>query len=131
MGDSGALSLGGALAMIAIFSRNEWSLLLIGGAFVLEGLSALDFRARILTRFFRRRLQVMRFAIVKSVSRTRSSPAFSGNSFASPLRPAWMGSPPPGLWCVGIRRWICSTWCDGWLIAANLGTLSGRILASS
>ena len=47
--------------MIAIFSRNEWSLLLIGGAFVLEGLSAL-IQARILTRFFRRRLQVMRFA---------------------------------------------------------------------
>ena len=61
MGDSGALSLGGALAMIAIFSRNEWSLLLIGGAFVLEGLSAL-IQARILTRFFRRKLQVMRFA---------------------------------------------------------------------
>ncbi len=34
---------------------------LIGGAFVLEGLSAL-IQARILTRFFRRRLQVMRFA---------------------------------------------------------------------
>ncbi|HYK85712.1 MAG TPA: hypothetical protein VEV19_10115, partial [Ktedonobacteraceae bacterium] len=41
MGDSGALGLGGVLAMIAIFSRQESSLLMIGGAFVLEGLSAL------------------------------------------------------------------------------------------
>jgi UDP-N-acetylmuramyl pentapeptide phosphotransferase/UDP-N-acetylglucosamine-1-phosphate transferase len=60
MGDSGALGLGGLLAMIAIFSRNETLLLMIGGAFVLEGLSAL-ISARVLTRFFRRYLTVLRF----------------------------------------------------------------------
>jgi UDP-N-acetylmuramyl pentapeptide phosphotransferase/UDP-N-acetylglucosamine-1-phosphate transferase len=61
MGDSGALSLGGILAMIAIFSRNEILLLMIGCAFVLEGLSAL-ISARMLTPFFRNRLQLLRFA---------------------------------------------------------------------
>jgi UDP-N-acetylmuramyl pentapeptide phosphotransferase/UDP-N-acetylglucosamine-1-phosphate transferase len=61
MGDSGALALGGILAMIAIFSRQEILLLMIGMAFVLEGLSAL-ISARVLTRFFRKRLQVLRFA---------------------------------------------------------------------
>jgi UDP-N-acetylmuramyl pentapeptide phosphotransferase/UDP-N-acetylglucosamine-1-phosphate transferase len=61
MGDSGALSLGGILAMIAIFSRNETLLLMIGCAFVLEGLSAL-ISARMLTPFFRNRLQLLRFA---------------------------------------------------------------------
>jgi UDP-N-acetylmuramyl pentapeptide phosphotransferase/UDP-N-acetylglucosamine-1-phosphate transferase len=61
MGDSGALSLGGILAMIAIFSRNEILLLMIGCAFVLEGLSAL-ISARLLTPFFRNRLQLLRFA---------------------------------------------------------------------
>jgi UDP-N-acetylmuramyl pentapeptide phosphotransferase/UDP-N-acetylglucosamine-1-phosphate transferase len=60
MGDSGALALGGILAMIAIFSRQEILLLMIGMAFVLEGLSAL-ISARVLTRFFRKRLQVLRF----------------------------------------------------------------------
>src|SRR5207253_6555042 len=60
MGDSGALGLGGILAMIAIFSRQEILLLLVGGAFVLEGLSAL-ISARLLTRFFRKHLQVIRF----------------------------------------------------------------------
>lgn len=60
MGDSGALSLGGILAMVAIFSRNEILLLMIGGVFVLEGLSAL-ISAKVMTRFFRKHLQVMRF----------------------------------------------------------------------
>jgi UDP-N-acetylmuramyl pentapeptide phosphotransferase/UDP-N-acetylglucosamine-1-phosphate transferase len=64
MGDSGALSLGGILAMIAIFSRNEILLLMIGCAFVLEGLSAL-ISARMLTPFFRQRLQLLRFASLK------------------------------------------------------------------
>src|SRR5712692_2950775 len=50
MGDSGALALGGMLAMIAIFSRQEFLLLLIGMAFVLEGLSAF-ISARVLLRF--------------------------------------------------------------------------------
>jgi len=61
MGDSGALALGGILSMIAIFSRQEILLLLIGMAFVLEGLSAL-ISARVLTRFFRKKLQILRFA---------------------------------------------------------------------
>ncbi|HXZ04176.1 MAG TPA: hypothetical protein VEH81_05040, partial [Ktedonobacteraceae bacterium] len=61
MGDSGALALGGILSMIAIFSRQEILLLMIGMAFVLEGLSAL-ISARLLTRFFRKRLQVLSFA---------------------------------------------------------------------
>lgn len=61
MGDSGALGLGGLLAMIAIFSRNELLLLLIGGAFVLEGASAL-ISTRVLVRIFRHRLQVLRFS---------------------------------------------------------------------
>ncbi len=61
MGDGGALGLGGLLAMVAIFSRNELLLLLIGGAFVLEGASAF-ISTRVLTRIFRRRLQVLRFA---------------------------------------------------------------------
>jgi hypothetical protein len=55
------LGLGGILAMIAVFSRNESLLLMIGGAFVLEGLSAL-ISARVLTRFFRKNLQTLRFA---------------------------------------------------------------------
>jgi UDP-N-acetylmuramyl pentapeptide phosphotransferase/UDP-N-acetylglucosamine-1-phosphate transferase len=61
MGDCGALALGGILAMIAIFARNELLLLMIGGAFVLEGLSVV-ISARLMTRIFRRRLQILRFA---------------------------------------------------------------------
>lgn len=62
MGDSGALALGGMMAMIAIFSRQETLLLMVGGAFVLEGLSALV-STRILTRgLFRKHLQLLRFA---------------------------------------------------------------------
>jgi UDP-N-acetylmuramyl pentapeptide phosphotransferase/UDP-N-acetylglucosamine-1-phosphate transferase len=65
MGDSGALALGGMMAMIAIFSRQETLLLMVGGAFVLEGLSALV-STRILTRgLFRKHLQMLRFASSK------------------------------------------------------------------
>lgn len=64
MGDSGALGLGGMIAIVAVFSRNETLLLIIGGAFVLEGLSAL-ISARLLTRFFRRHLKILRFANTK------------------------------------------------------------------
>lgn len=62
MGDSGALGLGGILAMIAIFSRQEFLLLMVGGAFVLEGLSALIQAKVIARRIFRRQLQMLRFA---------------------------------------------------------------------
>jgi UDP-N-acetylmuramyl pentapeptide phosphotransferase/UDP-N-acetylglucosamine-1-phosphate transferase len=60
MGDCGALGLGGLLAITAIFFRSEFLLIMIGGVFVLEGLSVL-ISARIMTRFFRRRLQILRF----------------------------------------------------------------------
>jgi UDP-N-acetylmuramyl pentapeptide phosphotransferase/UDP-N-acetylglucosamine-1-phosphate transferase len=62
MGDSGSLALGGFLAMIAILSRQEVLMLMVGGAFVLEGLSALV-SAKLMARFlFRRWLQPLRFA---------------------------------------------------------------------
>jgi UDP-N-acetylmuramyl pentapeptide phosphotransferase/UDP-N-acetylglucosamine-1-phosphate transferase len=64
MGDCGALGLGGLIAMIAIFSRNETLLLIIGGAFVLEGLSALT-QSRVMTPLFRSQLQTLRFASSK------------------------------------------------------------------
>lgn len=61
MGDSGALALGGLLAMIALFSRNEILLLTtIGGVFVLEALSVIV-STRVLTPFYRRRLKILRF----------------------------------------------------------------------
>ncbi|MDD2409127.1 MAG: phospho-N-acetylmuramoyl-pentapeptide-transferase [Bacilli bacterium] len=41
MGDTGSLALGGALATIAILTRHEVSLLVIGGVFVVETLSSL------------------------------------------------------------------------------------------
>ncbi|HEV2471290.1 MAG TPA: hypothetical protein VGS41_01410 [Chthonomonadales bacterium] len=61
MGDSGALALGGIMAMVAIFSRNEILLLMIGCAFVLEGLSSL-ISAKVLVRFYRKHLQLLRYA---------------------------------------------------------------------
>ncbi len=41
MGDLGSLSLGAALATVAILSRHELSLVLVGGVFVVEALSSL------------------------------------------------------------------------------------------
>ncbi len=41
MGDTGSLSLGGALAAVAILTRHELSLALVGGVFVVETLSSL------------------------------------------------------------------------------------------
>lgn len=41
MGDLGSLALGGALASIAIITKHEFSLVLIGGVFVIETLSSL------------------------------------------------------------------------------------------
>jgi phospho-N-acetylmuramoyl-pentapeptide-transferase len=41
MGDTGSLALGGALAAIAILTRHELSLALVGGVFVVETLSSL------------------------------------------------------------------------------------------
>lgn len=59
MGDSGALALGGLLAIVAIFARQEILLLMVGAAFVLEGLSALV--SRVLAPFFRKRLRLLRY----------------------------------------------------------------------
>jgi UDP-N-acetylmuramyl pentapeptide phosphotransferase/UDP-N-acetylglucosamine-1-phosphate transferase len=61
MGDSGALALGGIMAMVAIFSRNEILLLMIGCAFVLEGLSSL-ISAKLMVPFYRKHLKLLRFA---------------------------------------------------------------------
>jgi UDP-N-acetylmuramyl pentapeptide phosphotransferase/UDP-N-acetylglucosamine-1-phosphate transferase len=60
MGDTGSLALGGVLALVAIMSRYELLLIIVGGVFLLEGISALV-SARILVRFFRLFLVVERF----------------------------------------------------------------------
>ena len=41
MGDTGSFGLGGALAAVAVFTKTEFLLVLIGGVFVLEALSVL------------------------------------------------------------------------------------------
>jgi len=41
MGDTGSLALGGALATVAVLTRHEFSLILVGGVFVIETLSSL------------------------------------------------------------------------------------------
>ncbi len=41
MGDTGSLALGGALATVAVLTRHEFSLILIGGVFVIETLTSL------------------------------------------------------------------------------------------
>jgi phospho-N-acetylmuramoyl-pentapeptide-transferase len=41
MGDVGALSLGGAIGMLAVLTKNELVLLIVGGLFVLEALSVI------------------------------------------------------------------------------------------
>ena len=41
MGDIGSLALGGALATVAIITRHEFSLILVGGVFVIETITSL------------------------------------------------------------------------------------------
>lgn len=41
MGDTGSLALGGALATVAVLTRHEFSLAIVGGVFVIETLSSL------------------------------------------------------------------------------------------
>jgi phospho-N-acetylmuramoyl-pentapeptide-transferase len=41
MGDVGSLSLGGALGMLAVLTKNEFTLVVCGGIFVLETLSVM------------------------------------------------------------------------------------------
>ncbi len=60
MGDGGSLALGGLLAMIALADHQELLLPLIGGIFVLEGISSV-YQSRLLVKFFRRFLRVERF----------------------------------------------------------------------
>ncbi len=69
MGDSGSLALGGLLALVALISRLEFLLIIIGGIFLLEGLSAL-ISARILVRFFRLSLFHERFRAKRGFSHT-------------------------------------------------------------
>jgi phospho-N-acetylmuramoyl-pentapeptide-transferase len=69
MGDSGSLALGGLLALVALISRLEFLLIIIGGVFLLEGLSAL-ISARILVRFFRLSLFHERFRAKRGFAHT-------------------------------------------------------------
>jgi phospho-N-acetylmuramoyl-pentapeptide-transferase len=41
MGDVGSLSLGGALGTLAVLTKNEFTLVIVGGIFVLETLSVM------------------------------------------------------------------------------------------
>ena len=41
MGDVGSLSLGGALGVVALFTKKELLLILVGGIFVMEALSVI------------------------------------------------------------------------------------------
>ena len=41
MGDTGSLALGGALAIVAILTKTEFLLIIIGGVFVVETLSVI------------------------------------------------------------------------------------------
>lgn len=116
MGDSGALALGGILAMIAIFSRNEWLLLMIGGAFVLEGLSVV-ISARVMTRIFRQKLQMLRFASSKEfVPHTEFPLPF----LATPLHHHF------DLLGIDRRRLVYAAWALGACFAA-LGVLSSFV----
>jgi UDP-N-acetylmuramyl pentapeptide phosphotransferase/UDP-N-acetylglucosamine-1-phosphate transferase len=69
MGDTGSLALGGLMALVAVITRLEFVLLIIGGVFVLEGLSAL-ISARILVRFFRKTLVLQRFGSSEGFAHT-------------------------------------------------------------
>ncbi len=65
LGDSGALALGGALAVAALLCQSELLWFIIGGVFVLEGGSAL-IQTRILTKLFRAFLGLPRYAGVNA-----------------------------------------------------------------
>jgi len=41
MGDVGALGLGGSIGMLAVLTKNEFVLLIVGGLFVVEALSVI------------------------------------------------------------------------------------------
>ncbi|HEU0026067.1 MAG TPA: hypothetical protein VFQ25_03045 [Ktedonobacterales bacterium] len=108
MGDTGSLALGGLLALIAVVARQELLLLIIGGAFVLEGLSAL-ISARILVRFYRRFLFVERFGASKGFPHTELPLPF----LATPMHHHY------DLLNVDRRRLVYGAW----LLGAGLGIL--------
>jgi phospho-N-acetylmuramoyl-pentapeptide-transferase len=57
MGDTGSLGLGGAIAIMAILTRTELLLVLIGGIYVIEGLSVIG---QVLSyRYFKKRILKM------------------------------------------------------------------------
>lgn len=114
MGDSGALALGGTLAIVAVFSRNELLLLLLGGAFVLEGLSAL-IQSRVLTRLFRRYLSTLRFS---SINEFVPHTEFPLPFLATPLHHHF------DLLGWDRRRLVYAAWALGACFAA-LGVMSG------
>ena len=108
MGDTGSLALGGLLALIAVVARQELLLLIIGGAFVLEGLSAL-ISARILVKFYRRFLFVERFGASKGFPHTELPLPF----LATPMHHHY------DLLNVDRRRLVYGAW----LLGAGLGIL--------
>jgi phospho-N-acetylmuramoyl-pentapeptide-transferase len=57
MGDVGSLALGGALGMLAVLTKNEFLSVLLGGIFVLEGVSVIGQVASF--RLFRKRIFLM------------------------------------------------------------------------
>jgi UDP-N-acetylmuramyl pentapeptide phosphotransferase/UDP-N-acetylglucosamine-1-phosphate transferase len=108
MGDTGSLALGGVLALVAIMSRNELLLIIIGGVFLLEGVSALV-TARILVKFFRLFLVLERF---------NSSKGFAHSEFPLPF----LGTPMHHHF--DLLNWDRKRLVYGaWLLGAVLGLL--------
>lgn len=108
MGDTGSLALGGMLAIIAVVARQELLLVVIGGAFVLEGLSAV-ISARMLVPFFRRSLFVERFGSKRGFPHTEFPLPF----LATPMHHHY------DLLNVDRKRLVYGAW----LLGAGLGVL--------
>ncbi len=108
MGDTGSLALGGMLAVVAIVGRQELLLVVIGGAFVLEGLSAL-ISARLLVKFYRRFLFVERFGSSRGFPHTEFPLPF----LATPMHHHY------DLLNVDKKRLVYGAW----LLGAGLGVL--------
>jgi phospho-N-acetylmuramoyl-pentapeptide-transferase len=66
MGDTGSLGLGGAIAALAVMTKTEVLLLIIGGIFVIEALSVL-IQVISFQRFRRRVFLILRFWIVAAI----------------------------------------------------------------
>lgn len=108
MGDTGSLALGGILALVAVMSRLEPLLIIVGGVFVLEGASAL-ISARILVKFFRFSLVLERF---------NSSRGFPHSEFPLPF----LGTPMHHHYdLIGWDRQLIVY--GAWLLSAVLGLL--------